>query len=119
MVAGPGEEYRGVMDEGADPPTFDEHLARHLIGKRVIVGMTYLSHEGAFLERKQFHGVVAVADARRGICIKPSCGEKVLWLPPDLRGFREAPRGQYRLRSTGEVIVDPDYLCTWTENAPR
>jgi hypothetical protein len=36
------------------------------------------------------------------------------WLPPDGRAFEEAPPGEYRLRSTGEVVIDPDYLATWT-----
>ena len=36
------------------------------------------------------------------------------WLPPHLEAYQEAAEGEYRLRSTGEVVVDPDWLCTWT-----
>jgi hypothetical protein len=34
-------------------------------------------------------------------------------LPPDIRRFENALPGEYRLRSTGEVISDPDFTCTW------
>jgi hypothetical protein len=34
-------------------------------------------------------------------------------LPPDLDSLRSAPEGAYRLRSTGEVVVNPDLLSTW------
>ncbi|MBN7463153.1 hypothetical protein I3U64_23750, partial [Mycobacteroides abscessus subsp. abscessus] len=35
-------------------------------------------------------------------------------LPPAPESFSPAAPGEYRLRSTGEVITDPDYLATWT-----
>ena len=31
-------------------------------------------------------------------------------LPPQLQ---VAAKGEYRLRTTGEVVCDPDYLATW------
>jgi len=34
-------------------------------------------------------------------------------LPPDLRSLKPAPAGEYRLRATGEIVRDPDYLATW------
>jgi hypothetical protein len=39
---------------------------------------------------------------------------KIMVLPPDMRAFRLASEGEYRLRSTGEVIADPDILTTWS-----
>ena len=45
-------------------------------------------------------------------------GGELLTLPPDLRPFQPAPAGSYRLRSTGEVVLDPDYLATWTIRRP-
>lgn len=26
---------------------------------------------------------------------------------------KKAPRGEYRLHSTGEIVADPDFLSTW------
>ncbi len=37
-------------------------------------------------------------------------------LPPDVRTFEEARPGEYRLRSTGEIVVDPDFTSTWIVN---
>lgn len=39
-------------------------------------------------------------------------------LPPDLRGFFPARRGSYRLRQSGETVIDPDYTTTWNMTPP-
>jgi hypothetical protein len=36
------------------------------------------------------------------------------FLPLDLEALRPAPPGSYTLRSSGEVVVDPDLLSAWT-----
>lgn len=67
---------------------------------------------------KQLHGVVRMAHKERGIKVALGGARKgeFFWLPPDLRPFQKAPPGEYRLRSTGEVVVDPDLTCGWTIN---
>jgi len=62
------------------------------------------------------HGVVSAID-EHGIKIRLLDGN---WfnLPPDLRSIKLAPRGQYRVRSTGETINDPDLMTTWTITQP-
>lgn|GEM_PF-3714403 len=50
-------------------------------------------------------GVVVVAN--------PEAREPVV-LPADAAAYSRAASGRYTLRSTGEVVVDPDYLTTWT-----
>jgi len=35
-------------------------------------------------------------------------------LPPDTRSFRRAGPGEYRLRSTGETVIDPDFTVTFS-----
>ena len=42
----------------------------------------------------------------------------ILTLLPDLSSPKAAPRGEYRLRTTGKRIVDPDYLITWYIHTP-
>jgi hypothetical protein len=67
------------------------------------------------LYQEQFHGRIASAHSTRGFCVVLE-GQKfgsAYWLPPDLRPFAAAPRGEYRLRSTGEVVVDPDLTANW------
>jgi hypothetical protein len=67
-----------------DPKTvrFDSDFARTLIGKRLLVGVTYVSQEtGELLEQVQFHGPVEVAD-ERGIAIRRGVDD-LFWMPPD------------------------------------
>jgi hypothetical protein len=35
-----------------------------------------------------------------------------------LEAFEAAPPGEYRLRSSGEVVVNPDYITSWVVEAP-
>jgi hypothetical protein len=59
-----------------------------------------------------------MVDPRRGVAVRRAEASGVYWLPPDLRGWKPAPPGEYRLKSTGEVVVDPDYLAAWTVVQP-
>lgn len=89
--------------------------ARYL-GKRLLVGITYETHAGEFLRQEQFHGLIVQAGKDCIVIERADSGERVS-LPPELQ---KAPPGEYRLRSTGEVVVDPDYLAKWVfnESAP-
>ncbi|MCM1022715.1 MAG: hypothetical protein NC395_01490 [Prevotella sp.] len=82
-----------------------------LLGKVLLVGITYEDGDGNVKERRQFYGTVTAADKGK-ILIEQKNGE-VLSLPPDLGAVKPAPEGEYRLHSTGEVVVNPDYLSTW------
>ena len=97
---------------------FDEEFAAKIIGKKVLVGLTYLDQEGNLIEQQQFCGEVIRANFSEGILFRRLDSGKEFKLPPDLRGFTEAAAGEYRLRTTGEVVVDPDYTVTWTINKP-
>jgi hypothetical protein len=97
---------------------FDRHKAPELLGAHVLVGITRVDHAGKVIEQRQFHGHVVRASAHEGVVIVNSAGEE-LNLPPDSRAFEVAEPGEYRLRSTGEVVVDPDYLTTWTMAPPE
>ena len=98
-------------------PIWDEGFARELVGSQVIVGMTYNDPDGP--RQEQFYGSVIAADPT-GITLLLDgrrAGE-THYLPPDPGAFQPAPPGSYRLRSTGEVVEDPDYLCAWTIDPP-
>jgi len=34
--------------------------------------------------------------------------------PFDARSLQRAAPGEYRLRSTGQIVTNPDFLMTWT-----
>ena len=81
--------------------------------KRIIVGITFLDSGGALLEQFQMHGRVVAASGAHGIVlIRPDGGRFVI--PPSPRWLRAARPGEYRLRATGEVVIDPDYLMSAT-----
>lgn len=105
-----------VMDESSQDwqPYYDESEAQSLIGKRVLVGLTYRSHADEVLRLEQFHGQVVRVSESEGIIVLLGGSNEERWLPPDLSRLEVASPGEYRLKSTGEVVVDPDYLATWT-----
>ena len=103
------------------PEAWDEDLARELVGCLVLVGINYLFADGSLGEQQQLFGYVVAADRADGIELRLAgnyAGKKYR-LPPDTRVFRQAAVGKYRLRSTGDVVVDPDYTCAWTIEAPK
>jgi hypothetical protein len=82
---------------------------QHLVGKRLLVGVTIRDADGAIVRRQQFCGsVTEVAD---GVVVVEHDGGETL-LPADPHAYEQARPGTYRLASGGEV-VDPDYLSTW------
>jgi hypothetical protein len=106
-------------EAGTEAPEFDQDLAQSYLGRTIIVGLTYLDHAGKFLEQRQLHGEI-VSAGREGIQIALHgryAGET--WsMPPDLESIRSAPAGEYRFSETGEVVIDPDLMATWTINSP-
>lgn len=101
---------------GHDGPLWDPRLAVELIGKRVLVGITDLARDGSILGERQFYGDAIRADRQAGIALRlggARAGEEIM-LPPDTRAFHPAAPGEYRLRDTGEVVRNPDFLTTWS-----
>jgi hypothetical protein len=106
--------------ENLPPHTiFDDALANDLVGKSLLVGITHTDSEGNMLRRSQVFGLVVIANRAKGICIRDTQTSEEKWLPPDTRGIKPAPAGEYRNRATGEVVNDPDYLGSWTIAAPK
>jgi hypothetical protein len=95
----------------------NESRARFMVDKRALVGLTVLSQSGDLIEQSQFLGTIADVDPARGIELVLD-DQSSYWLPPDVRAFQEAPPGEYTLRSTGQTVVDPDYVSTWTVTRP-
>ena len=84
------------------------------IGKRVLIGITYHDHQEKFLEQKQYYGVIERINQTEGVVVRLNNTDEEFFLPPQLESLEEAKPGEYRLRSTGEVVVDPDFLTKWT-----
>ena len=85
------------------------------VGKRLLVGITYEDHAGRMIRQEQFLGIILKAgDAE--IVVERNDTRERMSLPPELM---PAGPGKYRLRSTGAVVVDPDYLATWVRREPE
>lgn len=95
-------------------PVWDVAFAQDMLGKILLVGVTYAKPEGDRLE--QFYGEVVSVDSQKGIGLRLAGqrGGEFFDLPPDLRSVCPAPPGTYTLRETGEEVEDPDYTAMWT-----
>lgn len=111
-----------MSDDKPEWMRWDSDKAAKLIGCLVLVGITKTHPDGEVFERIELYGVVLSTDERAGIAIEVH-GERqrgeTFWLPPSPNVFEKAAPGQYRLRSTGETVSDPDYLVSWTYTPPR
>jgi hypothetical protein len=97
-------------------PKWDQEEADGLVGLLLLVGVTYLAADGETVTSKlQYYGRIVQAD-ETGIKIacEGSRAGQTMTLPPDLRGMQAAKPGQYRLRSTGEVVENPDLTAAWS-----
>jgi hypothetical protein len=57
----------GLTGQPPPRPPFDGRRAAALVGKSVLIGVTYYDADGRLLEQRQMHGVIISADAQRGI----------------------------------------------------
>lgn len=88
-----------------------------LIGKVLLIGLSFYSHDGEFIEDKQLYGRVTQAD-ESCITITQADGGQFS-LPPDLSAIEKAAPGDYTLRSTNEVVKNPDYLARYNVTLPE
>lgn len=107
--------------DGNDPPAWDQEEGDGLVGQLLLAGFTYLAADGKTVTSQvQFWGKI-VSATPKGIAVK--C-EGATWtgqtinLPPHLSMFLAARPGEYRLRSTGETVKDPDLTTAWTITRP-
>jgi hypothetical protein len=96
----------------------DDQFAAELLGTDVLVGVTMVDHAGRVKERRQFHAQVVQASAEDGVTLVDSEGGEH-WLPLDPEAYEPAEPGEYELRSTGQVVVDPTWLTKWIVRPPK
>jgi hypothetical protein len=100
-----------------DPPVWDQDEADGLVGLYVLVGITNLRADGeTVISQAQYHGRIVSADSGAGFIVECEGNRKGhrSGLPPHLSVFKLANPGTYTLRSTGEIVKDPDLLASWT-----
>ena len=94
-------------------PIFSREQAWAVHGKLVMVGISRLDESGNLIEQKQFHGIVVRVNPKEGIVLRLDAGSERA-LPPDFRSFLKALPGEYKETSTGQVVVNPDFLVSYT-----
>jgi hypothetical protein len=95
-------------------PMFSSAAAQDLVGKHIIVGITYEDQAHRPVRQEQYHGRITRLNLHEGFVIQtPSGAEKTL--PPDLRSVLAARPGTYRFRATGEVVSDAELQASWTQ----
>lgn len=83
------------------------------LGSLVLVRLSFTDEEGNIVEERQFQGAIEKISDEEVVLRHPSNGAEVS-LPPYFGSYERAPKGKYQLKSTGETIVDPDYITEWT-----
>lgn len=84
----------------------------NIIGKVILIGLTYMDHNERILSQEQYHGVI-ISASEKTIRIQTKNGE-IRTIPPQLSNIRVAEPGIYSAKSTGEVINDPDLISYWS-----
>jgi hypothetical protein len=104
----------------SEETNFDPVFAAALIGKVVLIGVTVHDRRGNLKRQEQCYGLVSLADPQSGIAVslQGQRAGQIRRFPPATNVFQAAPKGRYRLRSTGEVVVDPDFTATWILTQP-
>jgi hypothetical protein len=108
-----------MTEAEADRPDFTDEDAASILGKYVLIGVTYEDSSGNMLEQAQMHGVIERADSFGIVVELRGKHAGTSWrMPPDMRAISAAPAGSYRLRETGEIVENPDLLAEWTITKP-
>ena len=91
------------------------------VGRTLLVGLTILDRHEQPLESVEVHGTISSVTEGGFLELQRADGRGVFRLPFDPNSLNAAPPGEYRLRSTGEVVVvDPDFTTVWSvELAPE
>src|SRR5215831_13212749 len=92
-----------------ETPDLDPVRVKELVGKILLIGVTYESNTGDMVEQKQFFGPITEISRKRGIVIQDEISGGTFALPPDLQNLHPAKKGNYTLKATGRIVTDPDY----------
>jgi hypothetical protein len=117
--------YREAMSDesSASDVRLTDDEAAGLVGKTVLIGLTYVEPgtEDAYFHG-QFFGMIEAADSGHVVIRSKSrlWHGQLVGVPPqrDIL-LKPAKPGKYRLRLTGEVVVDPDIVGSATLEWPR
>ena len=91
--------------------TWDE-LKEYLKEKVFLIGLSFVDKNGDLVEQYQTHGSLIELTDEGLLKIKRE-DNSIFQMPYDRDTIKKADKGEYRERSTGQIIIDPDYIMTW------
>ena len=83
-----------------------------IIGKTVLVGITYFDKKKKVKSREQYWGEIIAFNLQDGLKVDLKAEGNYHSLPPFKDAMRPAKPGAYELDTTKEIIEDPDFLYT-------
>lgn len=101
-----------------DAQDWDADFAEELLGSTLLVGLTYLDADGAFLLRKQAFGRIEIVCPEEGIGVRLADDEDLLMIPPMLDAVDYAAPGIYHLKNAGVSIENPDFVASFNVTGP-
>lgn len=90
-------------------------LQTFLKGKVFLIGLTFIDQNENEIEQYQTSGIVLEL-TDKGFFIFERRNGNLFQLPYDKEAIVKAAEGEYSENSTGNVIVNPDYITTWIIN---
>lgn len=97
---------------------WDEEFANDLIGRTLLVGLTFLEADGSLIERQQAFGTVTACHPVDGITLELDGSDETFVVAPILEAIEPAEPGTYQLADDEEAIEDPDYTMLLTVMKP-
>ena len=117
-------ETRSFVPDAEEDFDLDAYLLTHLpeydeyVGKHLLISLTSLNATGVADDKVQLHGVITrINEAIIAVDLQDT-GEEFT-LPADLSALSVAAEGEYRLKPSGAVVVNPDYLVVYTIGKPN
>jgi hypothetical protein len=89
-----------------------QQFQQFLKGKVFLIGITFVDKEGELIEHYQTHGTVQELTDAGIFRIRRSDGS-IFQLPYDKDTITKMEDGEYREKTSGEIIKNPDYMMTW------
>jgi hypothetical protein len=89
------------------------------IGRTLLLGVAHTGPDGAFRRQEQLVGTIMVVDFGEGIVVSREPDGRTFVLPGDPCWVEKAPPAEYRLRSTGRVVTNPDFLAKISIRQPE
>lgn len=97
---------------------YDAELAADLVGKALLVGLTYLSNDGTLINRRQLFGTAVSCDEKEGIILKLNDSDELFTIAPITEAIEVAAPGIYQLNDDDAQVMDPAFTALLTVTRP-